>query len=155
METGAQPAQPSTAPTAESVGGLNLALTQSQFSWLRTRLSIERTLMSWVRTGVSLIGFGFTIYQFFQKLQQATAPEAARPDAPRNFGLALIGAGVVCLLLALWQHRSIVDYLRSPEFGTLIPDNVSVPFKGHQSVWVTALLALIGIVAFLWILFRG
>ncbi|TIU04855.1 MAG: DUF202 domain-containing protein, partial [Mesorhizobium sp.] len=33
----------------------------SHFSWLRTRLSVERTLMSWVRTSVSLIGFGFTI----------------------------------------------------------------------------------------------
>jgi putative membrane protein len=32
----------------------------SHFSWLRTRLSLERTLMSWVRTAVSLIGFGFT-----------------------------------------------------------------------------------------------
>ena len=40
----------------------------SHFSWLRTRLSIERTLMSWVRTSVSLIGFGFTIVQFFERL---------------------------------------------------------------------------------------
>lgn len=34
----------------------------SHFSWLRTRLSVERTLMSWVRTAIALIGFGFTIF---------------------------------------------------------------------------------------------
>lgn len=38
---------------------------ETHFSWLRTRLSTERTLMSWVRTATALIGFGFTIVQFF------------------------------------------------------------------------------------------
>jgi putative membrane protein len=41
---------------------------ESHFSWLRTRLSVERTLMSWVRTATALIGFGFTIVQFFERL---------------------------------------------------------------------------------------
>src|SRR5262245_23892424 len=108
-------ASPAAAPAAES----NLALTQSQFSWVRTRLGVERTLMSWVRTGVSLIGFGFTIYQFFQKLQEATAPEAAHPQAPRILGLALIGAGVLALVLAYWQHRNLIAFLRGPEFSQL------------------------------------
>ena len=42
----------------------------SHFGWLRTRLSVERTMMSWMRTAVSLIGFGFAIVQFFERLQQ-------------------------------------------------------------------------------------
>jgi putative membrane protein len=40
---------------------------ESHFSWVRTRLSLERTLMSWVRTSVALIGFGFTIVRFFER----------------------------------------------------------------------------------------
>ena len=32
----------------------------------RTRLAHERTLMAWVRTAVSMITFGFTIYEFFE-----------------------------------------------------------------------------------------
>ena len=36
----------------------------THFGWLRTRLSVERTMMSWIRTAVSLIGFGFAIVQF-------------------------------------------------------------------------------------------
>ena len=39
----------------------------THFGWLRTRLSVERTMMSWIRTAVSLIGFGFAIVQFFER----------------------------------------------------------------------------------------
>ena len=34
------------------------ASAESHFSWIRTRLSVERTLMSWVRTSVALIAAG-------------------------------------------------------------------------------------------------
>ena len=50
----------------------------SHFGWLRTRLSVERTMMSWLRTAVSLIGFGFAIVQFFERLQQM--PGVRPPD---------------------------------------------------------------------------
>ncbi len=48
----------------------------SHFSWLRTRLSFDRTLMSWIRTATAMIGFGFTIVQFFERLasMQGVAP---------------------------------------------------------------------------------
>ena len=39
----------------------------THFAWPRTRMSIERTFMSWVRTATALIGFGFTIVQFFDR----------------------------------------------------------------------------------------
>ena len=41
------------------------------FAWLRTRLSVERTMMSWVRTGTALIAFGFTTGQFFDRTTDA------------------------------------------------------------------------------------
>jgi putative membrane protein len=37
------------------------ATASDHFSWLRARLSVGRTMMSWVRTATALIGFGFTI----------------------------------------------------------------------------------------------
>ena len=46
------------------------ATASDHFSWLRTRLSVERTMMSWVRTAIALIGFGFTIVQFFERMQE-------------------------------------------------------------------------------------
>ena len=92
----------------------------SHFSWLRTRMSLERTLMSWVRTAVSLIGFGFTIVQFFERLggmQGVAAP--VRPQAPWYFGLALIASGILALVISVWQYRRTLLYLRGGEFASL------------------------------------
>ena len=78
----------------------------SHFGWLRTRLSVERTMMSWVRTATALIGFGFTIVQFFERLQQVPGSHAAYvPGAPRYLGLAMISCGILALLISLWQYE--------------------------------------------------
>jgi putative membrane protein len=91
---------------------------ESHFSWLRTRLSVERTLMSWVRTSVSLIAFGFTIVQFFERLSAMQGVEIAlRPQMPRYLGLALIAAGVVGLIVTIWQYRWLLRYLWSGDFA--------------------------------------
>jgi len=98
--------------------GLEVRTTSdSHFAWIRTRLSLERTMMSWVRTAVALIGFGFTIVQFFERLHSMeSARPALRPEAPRYLGLALIAAGVLALLISIWQYRAVVRYLLSREF---------------------------------------
>jgi putative membrane protein len=73
--------------------------------------------MSWVRTSVALIGFGFTIVLFFEHLQAiAGVAPALRPQAPRYLGLALIAAGVLALLTSTWQYRQVVHYLWGKEF---------------------------------------
>jgi putative membrane protein len=89
----------------------------SHFAWIRTRMALERTLMAWVRTAVALIGFGFTIVQFFQRLNdmEGVAP-AVRPQAPRHLGLALIGAGVLALVISAQQYRRMVRYLWSDPY---------------------------------------
>lgn len=126
----------------------------SHFSWLRTRWSLERTMMSWLRTAVSLIGFGFTIVQFFQHVQdmQGVAP-AIRPMAPRVFGLALIFSGVVALAISLWQYRTIIRYLWSGGFSKLAGVEEQ---QRHQTplLAMTLLLLLIGVLTFLALLFR-
>src|SRR6516162_9696421 len=77
----------------------------SHFAWVRTRLSLERTMMSWQRTAVALIGFGFAIVQYLQHLEQAPeAREAYLPHAPRYLGLALIACGILALAISLWQY---------------------------------------------------
>ena len=47
----------------------------SHFGWIRTRLSVERTMMSWQRTATALIGFGFAIVQYLEHLQQIPEPD--------------------------------------------------------------------------------
>jgi putative membrane protein len=48
-----------------------------------------------IRTSLSLISFGFTIYQVFEKLRDVGT--IAHAAAPRNFGVALVllGIGIV------------------------------------------------------------
>jgi putative membrane protein len=92
----------------------------SHFGWIRTRMALERTLMAWVRTSVGLIGFGFTIVQFFQRFREMAGVAApVRPEAPRYLGLALIGTGVVTLLVAVAQYRTVVHYLWSDHYKVL------------------------------------
>ena len=119
----------------------------SHFGWIRTRLSLERTLMSWVRTAAALIGFGFTIVQFFEHLQAtAGVAPALRPQAPRYLGLALIAAGVLTLLISTWQYRQVVRYLWSKEFEPIAGVGDVVRMTPLYAVAIT--MIFIGLFAF-------
>jgi inner membrane protein YidH len=127
----------------------------SHFAWLRTRLALERTLMAWARTSVSLIGFGFTIVKFLESLQSSAAQGGAAllPQAPRYFGLALIGAGVLGLLISVWQYHKGVRYLWSDQFRAVAGVNKETPYT-TPIVFVAIILTLVGIFAFVVILLR-
>jgi putative membrane protein len=125
----------------------------SHFSWLRTRMSLERTLTSWVRTAVSLIGFGFTIVQFFDRLGDMDGVAlATRPQAPRYLGLALIGTGILALAISMWQYRYVLNYIRSGQFKVLA-DIDETPI--HTPVYLICIvLLLIGLFTFIAVLTR-
>lgn len=92
----------------------------NHFAWLNTRLSVERTYLAWIRTGISLIGFGFTIVQFFQRMQSmGPNPEKMRPGAPRDLGIALIATGIGALVVATVQYRRGLQYLWGPKFHSI------------------------------------
>jgi putative membrane protein len=90
---------------------------QTHFAWLRTRLSAERTLMSYNRTAIALIGFGFTIYQFLAKLNLSkTVAPPAQINAPQWLGLILIGTGLAFLAIGLYDYRAFINYLYDDAF---------------------------------------
>ena len=137
-----------------SAGRFEVRVTSdSHFSWIRTRLSIERTMMSWIRTATALIGFGFAIVQFFERLAQMPgARPAAYPDAARDIGLALISCGVLSLLVSVWQYLWGIRYLWG---GTFVPIAGLRREGMHTPVIAVAVLLIgIGVFAFFAVLLR-
>jgi putative membrane protein len=119
---------------------------ETHFSWLRTRMSVERTLMSWVRTATALIGFGFTIFQFFERFNQMQGVAAPRhPGTIRLIALGLIGCGTGALIVAIIEYRQMLRYLWSPEFGEIA--GVEESQRTTPAIIVAVLLALVGLVA--------
>ncbi len=123
------------------------------FAWLRTRLAVERTLMAYLRTSVSLIGFGFAIVQFFDRLEQMSGVSTARfPEAARDLGLAMIFCGVMAAIISVYEYRWMIRYLWSETF-------VSIAGLRNEKMYTplyatTIVLILIGIFAFFALLFR-
>jgi putative membrane protein len=110
----------------------------------RTRLAHDRTLMAWIRTSISLISFGFTIYKFFQYLQEQGTRARDRLLGPREFALLMISFGIVALVLASWQHRRDMKALRA-----LYPE---VPYS--LATVLAGLISILGVVALLAAIFR-
>ena len=123
------------------------------FAWLRTRLSVERTMMSWVRTATALIGFGFTIVQFFARFQDTPGVAPAYfPHAPRYLGLSLILCGIMALVISIWEYHWGLRYLWGGDFAVI----AGATREGKQTplLAVAIILALIGVFAFFAVLLR-
>ena len=129
------------------------ATADSHFGWIRTRLSLERTMMSWLRTATALIGFGFALVQYLNHLEQFPgARPAYLPNAPQYLGLALIGSGIGALLISIWQYWWTLRYLWSGSFAQI----AGMKQEGMQSpvLAVAVLLICIGLFAFFAVLLR-
>jgi uncharacterized membrane protein YidH (DUF202 family) len=136
----------STAGQVPKSRGTVLAEERTDLAQQRTIFAAERTLMAWIRTALAMIGFGFSIYNFFRYLpEDIAAGRVQRPQAPRNLGMSLIALGTVTLTVAAWQHR---NFLRQ----------IGVSDKRH--IWSIAFVAsigviLIGVIAFIGVLLRS
>jgi putative membrane protein len=129
------------------------ATAADHFAWVRTRLALERTIMSWLRTAVALIGFGFAIVQYLEHLQQLPGARPAHlPEVPRYLGLALISCGILALAISIWQYWWSIRYLWGDPYTPI----AGVTKEGMQTpvIAVAILLIGIGLFAFFAVLLR-
>jgi putative membrane protein len=144
-------ADPHTAPAA---GRFEVRATAADhFAWIRTRLALERTIMSWLRTAVALIGFGFAIVQYLNHLRQIPGTRPGYlPTAPEYLGLALISCGIMALVISIWQYWWGIRYLWGDPFTPI----AGVTAEGLQTpvIAVAILLIGVGLFAFFAVLFR-
>jgi putative membrane protein len=110
----------------------------------RTQLAAERTLMAWIRTAFSMISFGFTIGKFLEYLhkQPGEVGETGGGNLPR----ILVLLGLTSLVVGVLEFRrsmKVLERQAGQEFHT-------------ASVGIIAgLVAVIGVVAFLSLLFHN
>src|SRR5512146_931639 len=112
----------------------------------RTRLAADRTLMSWIRTSVSMISFGFTIFKFFVYLRESNLLSSQLPlHGPRNLGLGLVGLGTFLLGMA------IVEYLL---YQRWLSHEMKQKFPLSTALLAAILISLIGVLALLNLLYN-
>lgn len=112
-------------------------LSNNDLAYERTILAENRTLMAWIRTAISLISFGFTIYKFFHEISQSARSHPFL--TPRKVGMLMIGVGLLTLFWGLMEHRSVMKKLKKSYPG----------IEQSRSVWLAVLILLFGLVLFL------
>jgi putative membrane protein len=134
-------------PEAAVDASTDLSMRRTGMSFQRTRMSADRTLMSVLRTSLSLIGFGFTIFQVFEKAKDAKLIASAH--APRNLGLALVGLGIAMLVLGIVYHVRFMRELRR-ERESMVADRLihgESAFPPSLTLVIAAVLLAIGVAA--------
>jgi putative membrane protein len=86
----------------------------------RNRAAYDRTLMAWIRTAISLIGFGFAIAKSYEYIQMDEMEKTGRfidqIHAPLWFGMSFIVLGMVCILGGVIQYVKVVKQIQTGEF---------------------------------------
>jgi putative membrane protein len=110
---------------------------------LRTVMAADRTLMAWVRTSLSMLSFGFTIYKFLETAAKADA--LARPESPQKVGLFLATVGTLAMILGLIDYwTTLKDVQRASDFRVTRP-----------ALFISLVMTLAGVALFAAIITRA
>jgi putative membrane protein len=117
---------------------------------LRDYLAEERTFLAWIRTSLTLMGFGFVVARFglfLQALQVTRGDPAAQGHGFSPWvGTAFIAVGVAVNLLSIRRHVRMV--------GELNRGQVAARGPSRQAVFLASFLALGGIAMTIYLLWR-
>ncbi len=103
----------------------DLAAGRTNLAYERSRLASDRTTMGYMRTAISLIGFGFSIPALFQVLTDVPGLEGAPVERARFVGLFMLILAVVMLSTAVLQQVLFLRRL-SKAAATSFPVSVAL-----------------------------
>jgi putative membrane protein len=90
----------------------------------RVFFAAERTLLAWVRSGLTMMAFGFVVARFglFLGLLSVSNPSGATHHnwISSTLGVALVLLGAAVILGALYNHRLYVRTLPSEDIPRLV-----------------------------------
>jgi len=111
----------------------------------RVFFAAERTLLAWVRTGLTIMAFGFVVARFglFLRLLAAQQPGTVsnvevHHGVSNLVGILLVLVGIACMVLGAIQHRSYV--------ATLPPTDVPRSHSAIYPIGLSLMLAALGVV---------
>src|SRR5260370_29117541 len=94
---------------------MDTPVTEKPAADFRDYLAEERTFLAWIRTGLTLMGFGFVVARFglFLEVMQITRGGSAAQLHGLSpwFGTAFIAVGVAVNLLSIRRHLRVVGQL--------------------------------------------
>lgn len=128
----------------------DMAAQRTELAYQRNRFAADRTLMAIMRTSLSMIGFGFTIFSFFNSVAARETIGHIVPDrAPGHFGLALVVLGVVLLVAGIAADIRYMAKLRRQHYWLLDSEwgSGNDPMDRSLIVVSAIVLLLIGLVA--------
>ena len=113
----------------------------------RTRAAADRTLMAWIRTSLSLIGFGFGIPTIVRTIESTRIGRTINPHHFTNgIGLAFISIGVFATYSAIQEHRRLLRQIQSDRYTYESSTNAEQ---------IAIALLLVGLISFLAVLIKA
>lgn len=90
---------------------------QIELAKRRNHIAADRTLLSWSRASVSLIGTGFAVDRVITKLYSSTGTNSPTPIVlVRIFSLAIMGAGILAIIMAALDYKAEMNRLEKPDY---------------------------------------
>lgn len=88
---------------------------------INEHMANERTFLSWVRTGIGIMVFGFVIVKFSLFINQLPSDFFQNSDIPKNgftvfIGIALVFTGALTILISYWKYRQTHKLLQKGEY---------------------------------------
>ena len=115
----------------------------------RVFFSAERTLLAWIRTGLTVVGLGFVVARFglFLRIvsREGAHPESAQTSTVLGVLFVLLGSAGIAMAVA--------QFFRF--YRTLPPEDRPAGYWLGASLWFAALLAVSGVALASYLLVRS